>query len=52
MHVEGLLRAVLYIGTLINSEQCSQFELFRLQHANNTQFQNKSNWQYCLGEKS
>jgi len=32
VHVEGLPSANLHIVTLISSEQCSQFERFRLQH--------------------
>ena len=32
MHVEGLLLANLCLVTLISSDQCSQFERFRLQH--------------------
>ena len=32
MHIEGLLPANLCLATLLSSEQCSQFEIFRLQH--------------------
>ena len=32
MNVEGLLPANLCLGDLLSSEQCSQFERFRLQH--------------------
>ena len=32
MHVEGLMPASLCLVILISSEQCSQFERFRLQH--------------------
>ena len=43
MHVEGLLSANLCLVTLLSSEQCSQFERFRLQHVwndkQNIQFQ-------------
>ena len=32
MYVEGLLPSNLCLVTLLNSEQCLQFERFRLQH--------------------
>ena len=32
MHVEGLLLANMCLVTLFSSEQCSQFEIFRLQN--------------------
>ena len=32
MHVVGLLSPKLCLVTLLSSEQCSQFERFRLQH--------------------
>jgi len=42
MHAEGLSPANLCFVTLLNSEHCSQFERFRLQHGTqNIQFQNK-----------
>ncbi len=39
MHVDGLLSANLCLITLLSSEQCSQFEIFRLQ---NVQMVNKA----------
>ena len=32
MHIEGLLPVSLCLVTLLNNEQCSQFEKIRLQH--------------------
>ena len=32
MHIKGSLPAILCLVTLLSSEQCLQFERFRLQH--------------------
>jgi len=42
MHIEGLLPAILCLGILLSSEQCSQFERFRPQHVHKTS--NKVDW--------
>ena len=45
MHVDCLLAAKLCLVTLLNLEQCSQFQRFRLQHV---QMVNKTLYNYIL----
>ena len=56
VHGENVLATHLCLVTLLNSEQCSQFERFCLHHAQminkHSQYKNKINWQYCRGEQS